>query len=303
MNDAQPSDEQPKALDSEGPATFSLRTLFLVVTSFAIACAAFRIAGDADTGVVFAFVFVSGFLIVWFFATGRRVAAGRLLLATVTIFLIGSLFLPRVGSGPAPPRLQCSNNLMQIGLAINAYRQKYGTLPPAFVADAHGKPLYSWRVLISPELDHKDIYDAFHLDEPWNGPHNSTISQLHWDVWQCPFDNVVLSQTSYLAVVGPNTAWPGPRGRKLAEFKDPSKTILVVEVANSGINWAEPRDLYVGQMAAGVNPKAGQGISSAHSGGANALFADGHVEFIPDGIDPKRLAEMFEINAPAPSAK
>jgi prepilin-type processing-associated H-X9-DG protein len=295
--------EQQSAGDSDNPATYSLRTLFLVVTCFAIACAAFRIAGGADTGIIVAFMFVSGFLTVWYFATGRRLAAGRLLLLTVTTLLIGILLLPRVSSGPASPREQCSNNLKQIGLAIEAYRQKYGSLPPAFVADAHGKPLYSWRVLISPELDQQALYDAFHLGEPWNSPHNSKISQAHWAVWLCPSDNVVLSHTSYLAVVGPNTAWPGAKTRKLADFADPSKMILVVEVANSGINWAEPRDLYVGQMAAGVNPKSGQGVSSGHSGGAEALFADGHIEFIPDDIDPKKLAEMFEICPPASSAK
>jgi prepilin-type processing-associated H-X9-DG protein len=56
-------------------------------------------------------------------------------------------------------------------------------------------------------------------------------------------------------------------------------------------------------MATGVNPKSGQGISSAHSGGAEALFADGHIEFIPNDIDPKELAKMFEIRPPAPSEK
>ena len=49
-------------------------------------------------------------------------------------------------------------------------------------------------------------------------------------------------------------------------------------------------------MAPGVNPKSGQGVSSHHTGGFNAVFADGHIEFIPDDIDPKKLAEMFEIN-------
>lgn len=297
------SDEKLSAVDSDAPATYSLRTLFLVVTCFAIACAAFRIAGGADTGIIVAFLFVGGFLTMWFFATGRRLAAGKLLLLTVTIFLFATLLLPRVSSGPSSRRSQCSNNLKQIGMAIDAYCQKYGSLPPAFVADAHGKPLYSWRLLISPELDYKALYDVFHLDEPWDSPHNAKISQAHWAIWLCPSDNVALSHTSYVAVVGPNTAWPGAKTRKLADFADPSKTILVVEVVNSGINWAEPRDLYVGQMAAGVNPKAGQGISSAHPGGAWALFADGHIEFIPDDVDPKELAEMFEIRPPSISVK
>jgi prepilin-type processing-associated H-X9-DG protein len=295
--------EQQSAGDSDNPVTYSLRTLFLVVTCFAIACAAFRIAGDAETGIALAFLFVGGFLSLWFIATGRRLAAGRLLLFTVTMPFIGMLLMPHSRSRPASPQAQCSNNLRQIGMAIDAYCQKYGSLPPAFVADAHGKPLYSWRLLISPELDHKAFYDLFHLDEPWNGPHNAKISQAHWDIWLCPSDNVILTHTSYVAVVGPNTAWPGAKTRKLADFADPSKTILVVEVANSGINWAEPRDLYVGQMAAGVNPKSGQGISSGHSGGAEALFADGHIEFIPDDIDPKKLSEMFEVSPPVNSAK
>jgi prepilin-type processing-associated H-X9-DG protein len=99
--------------------------------------------------------------------------------------------------------------------------------------------------------------------------------------------------TDYVAIVGPNTAWPRAKGSKLSDFKDPSKTILVVEVTNSGISWAEPRDLSLEVIA--------KGILSNHVGGFDAVFADGHVEFIPDDIDPKKLAEMFEIN-PLPDA-
>ncbi len=118
--------------------------------------------------------------------------------------------------------------------------------------------------------------------------------------YSCPSDQpqIELPITDYVAIVGPNTAWSGTTGRKLSEFKDPSKTILVVEVAEPGINWAEPRDLYVGQMAPGINPKSGQGVSSFHKGGANVLFADGHVEFLTDDTDPKRLAAMFDVNPP-----
>jgi prepilin-type processing-associated H-X9-DG protein len=200
------------------------------------------------------------------------------------------------GSHEPPKRTQCMNNLRNIGEALAVYHQKHGSFPPAIVADKSGKPLYSWRVLISPEMEQQALFNAFHLDEPWNGPNNARFSGIHLEAWSCPSDEQVLSDVNYLAVVGPNTAWPGTTGSKLSDFKDPSKTILVVEVARSGIHWAEPRDLYLGQMAPGANPKSGQGASSNHSGGFNAVFADGHVEFIPDDIDPKQLAEMFEIN-------
>jgi len=101
-----------------------------------------------------------------------------------------------------------------------------------------------------------------------------------------------------VAVVGPNTAWPGAVGRKLSEFKNQASTILLVEVADSGIQWAEPRDLYIGQMALGINTVgANLGVSSRHTG-ATAVFADGSVHALPDDLDPKTLAELFDIRNP-----
>jgi prepilin-type processing-associated H-X9-DG protein len=299
MSDA----ETTKPPLDEPPLTFSLRTLFLLVTCVAIACAAFRIVGS-EHGLVAAFAFIGVFLTCWFLVRGRWSAAVRTFSVLIIAFLVAMLVdMHDFGPRPASPGAACQNNLRNIGSALEAYRQKHGSFPPAFVADKTGKPLYSWRVLISPEMDRQALFNAFHLDEPWNGPNNAQFSGMHWDGWSCPSDEQVLSDVNYLAVVGPNTAWPGATGSKLSDFKDPSKTILVVEVANSGIHWAEPRDLYTGQMAPGVNPKSGQGVSSHHAGGFNAVFADGHIEFIPDDIDPKQLAEMFEINPQAGNSK
>jgi len=50
-------------------------------------------------------------------------------------------------------------------------------------------------------------------------------------------------QTSYFAVVGPNAAWAGEKPRKLADFgTNAASTVMLVEVANSDIAWAEPED-------------------------------------------------------------
>src|SRR5215218_9799403 len=51
---------------------------------------------------------------------------------------------------------QCVSNLKQIGLALLNYESRYGCFPPAYVADAAGKSLYSWRVLLMAELDRTD---------------------------------------------------------------------------------------------------------------------------------------------------
>ena len=55
---------------------------------------------------------------------------------------------------------------------------------------------------------------------------------------------VLRQTTNYFAVVGPNAAWTGDKPRKLADLgKDAVHTVLLAEMADSGIAWAEPKDL------------------------------------------------------------
>lgn len=162
-------------------------------------------------------------------------------------------------------------------------------------------------MLILPYLDRQDLAKAFHYDEAWDSPHNAAVVQTAINLFQCPDDpqfantSKPLPMTSYLAIVGPDTAWPGAKPRKLSEIAHPDETILVVEVENSGVNWAEPRDLYVGQMAPEINPKVGQGLSSAHADCANTVFADGSIHSLPGSIDPNILANLFDIGEKAPA--
>jgi prepilin-type processing-associated H-X9-DG protein len=189
----------------------------------------------------------------------------------------------------------CRNNLRNITLALLQYEQRHGSFPPAYIADESGQPMHSWRTLILPRLERDDIYAAIRWDEPWDGPNNRGLAQLHLDVFACPSQKDQPGHmTNYVAVVGPNTAW----GRRLDEITDGlANTILLVEVADSGIAWMEPRDLHVTQMAPGINPKPGQGISSHHPGGVNAAFADGHVRFISaDDISPEELEALLTID-------
>ncbi len=220
-----------------------------------------------------------------------------LLFAAIVIVLF-LLLLPSVGSRP-PPRGQstCLNNLKQISLALMTYDSQYGSLPPAYIADKNGRPMHSWRVLILPFLERKDLYEKYDFSEPWDGPHNSRLLEKCPILFRCPSASTENpSATNYVAVVGDSTVWPGNRCVRFEDIKDgAANTIMLVEVADSDINWMEPRDLSFGQAAVGMNVDKRHGISSNHSGIACVAYADGHIMYLPDNISPTLLRAFLTI--------
>ena len=73
-------------------------------------------------------------------------------------------------------RRQSLHNLRTISLAVhNAISaDKQGRFPAAAISK-DGKPLLSWRVALLPFLGEKGLYEQFHLDEPWDSPHNKLL--------------------------------------------------------------------------------------------------------------------------------
>jgi prepilin-type processing-associated H-X9-DG protein len=221
-----------------------------------------------------------------------------LLFALVLVCFVCLIWLltPTVESArEASRRTLCANNLLQIGSAILAYHQANGCFPPAYIADKSGKPMHSWRVLILPHLDQVAAYKTYDLNEPWDSPKNKNILSNIYPWYACPCDHNVNSpgaiQTSYLAVVGSNAAWTGEKPAKLADFGgQASHTIMLVEVTDSGIAWAEPRDLPLDSLDAAKTASAI--LSSKHgqqkeffftydfTAGVNVAMADGSVRFL-----------------------
>jgi hypothetical protein len=172
-----------------------------------------------------------------------------LFLVAAICFAIPSV-LPSVQYPRQTHRTESANNLRQMALAMNAYRLTYDNhFPPA--AGGRGvHPRLSWRVTILPFVEEENLYSQFHLDEPWDGPHNVELLPRMPKLYVLPGMSDGPGLTHYRVFVGPNAAFDKPepdakdaRGRQWADFPSGAgKAIFVVEAAEA-VPWTKPDEL------------------------------------------------------------
>lgn len=174
----------------------------------------------------------------------------------------------------AAQAVRCKSNFIQLSMAILTYQDAHGTRPPAYLADAEGKPMHSWRVLILPYLGDpiaKEVYENYRFDEPWNSEHNQQFVDRMPAVYRCAGDPGDSTHTHYLAVVGKGTVWPGDQSVGPRDIHDgQSKTICLVDDGATSVPWLEPRDISPEAFVADL-------ANQIHGQGAVVAMADGSV--------------------------
>ena len=226
---------------------------------------------------------------------GPRAVEDRVVL-NVDLKLVGELVATTVARARASAgRSQCVNNLKLITLAMHNYHSKKKSFPPAYNQGPDGKPLLSWRVHILPYLDQQQaLYAEFHLDEPWDSPHNKALIAKMPAVYACPSVPGLAEsgKTTYLGPRGEKTMFPGARGVEIKEVTDgTSNTILVIEGnADQAVVWTRPDDWELGE-----NPDM-KTLFGTHIGGTNAAFADGSVHFLRDIVRPEVIRKLMTRN-------
>jgi prepilin-type processing-associated H-X9-DG protein len=211
--------------------------------------------------------------------------------------LLVALLLPAVQAArEAARRTQCANNLKQIGVAMHNYHDTRGSFPPAYVSDADGKPMHSWRVELLPYLERGDIYNAYDRSQAWDSEANRRFVSQRPDVYGCPSTaagGAGSQNTSYVVVQGPETVFDADKPCKIASITDgTSNTILVVEAPHANIPWTEPRDLNFDELSMVLNGGANSPHSD-HPGGLQVLLADGSVRFLSKSIAPEQLRALL----------
>jgi hypothetical protein len=210
--------------------------------------------------------------------------------------LAESVLAPAFGAArETARRKQTQNNLKQLALAIHNYHGVTNHFPAAGSANAAGQKLLSWRVHLLPYLGQNDLYRQFHLDEPWDSPHNRTLIAKTPAVFASPnLSSQARSEgkTTYLAPIAPGAIFGGDQPTTFGQIADgSSNTILLLEAKPSAaVVWTKPEDLSV-DLDAPLQGLTGQAIRGFH-----AVLADGSVRFISESVDPQVLRRLFLMN-------
>ncbi len=185
----------------------------------------------------------------------------------------------------------------RILLAVHNYHDTYRQFPPLeSQLDDEGKPLLSWRVHLLPFLDELELYNKFHLNEPWDSPHNKSLLEQMPDIYA---KDVSLSpppiapgHTTLQAPFGENTIFDGGKGTSFRQITDgSSNTIAIIEVtAANAVPWTAPQDYAFDPESPLV------GIRFETDDRWLAGFADGSVHSLRRTLSPISVLHLFQRN-------
>src|SRR5262245_23826369 len=125
----------------------------------------------------------------------------ELLVVIAIIGVLIGLLLPAVQKvRSAAARIQCANNLKQIGLALHNYELTNKVFPPAYQTDnpsadgtaygvtygdeyRNGPPGFAWGVFMLPYLEQEPLYRQFALTLPCWAPENAAAARTRVSVF------------------------------------------------------------------------------------------------------------------------
>ena len=197
-------------------------------------------------------------------------------------------------------RQQDRINLIQISLSLFGTYSVDRLLARA-IADSEGKPLLSWRVALLPYIDQRELYQKFHLDEPWDSPHNKSLIPLMPEFYRFQGDPED-GRTRILAVVGNESAFDvkvpphgelddAPLGRSESEFEDgkAGTMVLVVVARDKAVPWTKPADFSL------HSPKLLEELGTLPEETFWALMRDMSPRQLPSDIDQKTFHALATI--------
>lgn len=233
----------------------------------------------------------------------------ELLVVISIVGLLVALLLPAVmRAREAARRTSCKNNLKQLGVALHHFHDSYRRFP------AGTENEWSWQVRLLPFLEQNSLYDRLDMGrEPFESP-NDVHADYVLSVLNCPSDGwgdhvhtstlipgMDFAHTNFLGSLdGENGQSRGMFEEygsvRLSEVTDGTSQTLfvgergVVESDGQTHGWwvwgpeTVTSDRFGFQPGSFAEPESADHWWSYHPGGAQFLFVDGSVQFLPYGI-------------------
>jgi prepilin-type processing-associated H-X9-DG protein len=257
----------------------------------------------------------------------------ELLVSIGIISAIAAMLLPAIASArEAARRIQCTNHLRQIGLALHNYHDVDRSLPAAWQWDHARQSAYSWAVPVLPFVEQSPLLAMIDKGASNSSPRNAPARTTSLSIFLCPSDiapasfelvegapglpAVPFPTSNYIGVYGtaePDDIRPTPPGDgsfinvrpvRFSEFtRGLSCTFVIGErsVAMLPGSWIgfDDRDedaqcRVVGEAFAGPNCQKCDEceFSSRHGGVSEFLWGDGHVQSLSASIDQTLYQQM-----------
>jgi prepilin-type N-terminal cleavage/methylation domain-containing protein len=119
----------------------------------------------------------------------------ELLVVIAIIAVLIALLLPAVQAArEAARRVQCVNNLKQIGLAMQNYHEAMGSFPIGRMGVGFTYPnspdpnRRTWILSLMPYVEQNSIFQSTNFSLTWYFPQNLTVIQVKVGAYHCPSD-------------------------------------------------------------------------------------------------------------------
>lgn len=219
-------------------------------------------------------------------------------LATLAVSASAVLFIALSSGWTASWRSHSAENLERMGIAFRRFHEVYKKFPTP-IRSKDGTPLLSWRVSVLPFLQEQALYGEFHLDEPWNGPHNKRLLDRMPEVFTLPGSASAPGMTYYRSFSGPHTMFDptDEDGAAITTFTDGASFTLAVVEARRAVLWTCPDNQIPLDGEGERASDALRGWIGGHfPGGFHALFVDGRVTFLPETINARTMKSLITRN-------
>ena len=214
--------------------------------------------------------------------------------------------------------MSCTNNLRQMGIGLHNYHSALGTFPPGGIEPRSPKwpsgRQFSWSLMILPYIEQQPLYQSVDTGKAFDAPENAKAAAEIVPTYLCPStprtkdSKTGRGPCDYAALYGqvisgvpiptkPNGVMLFDTPIRIRDIRDGTSHTLQIseDCLSPDAEWINGQNV-MEQTGAINDPNVlsfDNEIRSKHPGGANGLFADSSVRFLPETMDLRILGAII----------